>query len=357
MSSHGLHRWQQGFRLRELTREWGHLQRCLMNVVEGYSGLHPEIDSDVVAIALSTWSQLCMTGVSDSAEQFWKLQQAEAGGHIQDLEQALAAVDEIEKVRATEWHQAAHDLRGGLSVVTMTTTLLGHEELEEERRLESTAILQRSVISLQDMLNNLISLARLGAGHEQRSVAPFDAASLLHNFCALMMPVAQAQGLYLRGEGPNSLAVVGDSTKVQRILQKLVLNAIKYTDRGGIVLTWEMSREKDVSRWMISVQDTGPGLPAESNRPVAARLLEATEKTHEVEDHAAASGTSSNGDDHAQTLSSQSLKSSLRQQAGEGIGLSIVKGLCDLLDATLEVESSIGQGTTFRVTFPVSYPC
>jgi signal transduction histidine kinase len=229
---------------------------------------------------------------------------------------------------------------------------LNNEELQESERNQVAGILKRSVSSLHDMLNNLMELARLEAGHEKRTSSPFDAAALLSDVCLTMQPLAQAQGLLLRGEGPRTLLVEGDRAKVQRILQNLVLNALKYTQRGEIIVTWQTSRESDSKRWMISVQDTGPGFEGATGHSMLNRLREATQGAHEVEDKAIDDGTSSNHDAPAVTLASQSPL----QEAGEGIGLSIVKGLCDLLDATLELETSPGQGSTFRVTFPCSYP-
>lgn len=352
MVAHGLHRWQQGFRLRELTREWGYLQLCVVDELESYAHSHSELEPTALATALRALTHLCVAGVSDSTEQYWQLQQAEAAGRLRDLEQALVTVNEIEAARATGWHQAAHDLRGGVSVVSIATSLLNAEEMQESDRRQTTGILQKSVSSLHDMLNNLIELARLESGHEKRTPTPFDAAALLSDFCLTMQPVAQAQGLSLKGGGPRSLLVEGDHSKVQRILQNLVLNALKYTQRGEIIVTWETSRESDCERWMVSVQDTGPGFNGATGPSMMNRLREATRGAQQVEDKAINSGTSSNQDEPAVTLTSQSPL----QQAGEGVGLSIVKGLCDLLDATLELETSPGQGSTFRVTFPCFYP-
>ncbi len=359
MTAHGLHRWQQGFRLRELTREWGYLQLCVVDELESYARAHPEVEPATLATALRALTHLCVAGVSDSVEQYWQLQQAEAAGRLQELEQAVATVNEIETARAAGWHQAAHDLRGGVTVVSVATSLLNDDEVQEPERRQSAAILQKSVSSLHTMLDNLIDLARLDAGQEQRTVAPFDAAALLGDFCLIMQPVAQTHGLSLECEGPGSLPVEGDRAKVHRIVQNLVLNAIKYTPRGGINVRWETSQESDTRRWMVSVQDTGSGFNGALGASVMNRLRVATQGAQQIEATAVAEGTSSNQDEPAVTLASQSpyLPSSpLQEQVGEGIGLSIVKGLCDLMDATLEVETSRGQGSTFRVTFPCSYP-
>ncbi len=356
MAAHGLHRWQQGFRLRELTREWGYLQLCVVDEVEAYGKAHPELEATVIATALRSLTHLCIAGVSDSAEQYWQLHQIDAAGHVHDLERALNDLNSIEAARATGWHQAAHDLRGGLSVIAMASEVLNEQDIPESARLRSAALLQKSVSSLHEMLNNVLDLARIEAGQERRTIAPFDAAQLLGDFCQSLQPVAQTHGLFLECQGPGSLPVEGDRPKVQRIVQNLVLNALKYTQQGGVVVAWEKRKEQEHERWMVSVQDTGPGFPA-TGSSMANRLWQATQDAHELENTARASGTSSNQDTPALTRPSQSQSARpLSQQAGEGIGFSIVKGLCDLLDATLELESRSGQGSTFRVTFPCHYP-
>jgi signal transduction histidine kinase len=306
-------------------------------------------------LALRALTHLCVAGVSDSADEYWHLHQAEAAGQVRALEQALAEVNAIENARSVGWHQATHDLRGSITVVSAATHMLDDKNITEPERQQMTSLLGKGMSSLRDMLNNLTDLARLEAGHEQRTLAPLDAAVLLNAFCLTMRPLADSQGLYLRCEGPDSLPIEGDRAKVQRILQNLVLNALKHTEQGGVVVRWESRKESDADRWMVSVQDTGPGFDAATNIPIATQLRDATQEAHEVEDNATASGTSSNQDRPAVTLPSQSPRGSLQQQAGEGIGLSIVKGLCDLLDATLELETDTGQGSTFRVTFPCVY--
>lgn len=100
--------------------------------------------------------------------------------------------------------------------------------------------------------------------------------------------------------------VQGDSIKLQRIVQNLLLNAIKYTRQGGVRLEW--SGGSTSRQWQLSVTDTGPGL------------------------------STSGG-----------------QVAGEGIGLLIVRQLCTLLDGQLRLEESPKAGSRFTVILPQRY--
>jgi signal transduction histidine kinase len=215
-------------------------------------------------------------------------------------------------------------------------------------------MLQRGVSTLHEMLNDLMSLARLEAGQEQLLVAPFDAAVLLSDFCTTSLPLAQERGLQLKTVGPASLPVEGDRAKIQRILQNLLLNALKYTRHGGVTVIWGEAESSDTSNWMFCVQDTGPGLDAGPGAPLARQLYEATQVAHEV-DGSADEDAASDHIGNAPTVPAQSQTLPAHQLPGEGIGLSIVKRLCELLDASLELETSPGAGSTFRIILPRCY--
>lgn len=371
VTEHGLQRWQQGYQLSELTREWGQLQMALMEELEAYAAAHPDLEPPVMPAARRALSHMCWDGISDSTAQYWRLHQTEAAGHVRDLEQALATVHELDRLRAEAWREAAHDLRGSVSVVKGATSMLDRNDMPEPIRHQFFDILQTGVSSLHEMLNDLMDLARLEAGQEQRRVAPFDAARLLKDFCTTSLPLAHEHGLFLKMEGPDSLMVEGDRAKIQRILQNLLLNALKYTQRGGVMVLWGAGGARDIEEWMFCVQDTGPGLDAGPGAPLARQLFVATQHAHELEDHQVAVAVEAAvNDTHdpvpgqaaeegpsapAPTMPAQSKTLPSSQQPGEGVGLSIVKRLCELLDASLELETSPGAGSTFRVMLPRHY--
>jgi signal transduction histidine kinase len=350
---HGLQRWQQGYPLRELIAEWGYLQVCVVDELERYAAEHPSLDATVMPAARRAWSQLCASGVTQSATQYWRLQQAESAGHVNDLEKALSALQAIEQSRAEAWRTAAHDLRGSVTVVKGAATLLNESDAKQpELRDEVADMLTKSVSSLHEMLNDLLSLARLEAGHEQREIATFDAAALLRDFCVASQSAAAERGLYLKMDGPESMTVQGDRTKVLRIVQNLLLNAVKYTQRGGVSVTWGPDNGRDTDRWTFSVQDTGPGIDENRAAPLAQELHSATEAADDARD---ASTDRRRDMPAATTLPSASEALPQSEQPGEGVGLSIVKRLCELLDAGLELATKPGQGTTIRVILPRSY--
>ena len=203
---HGLHRWQQGYRLKELINE--------------------------------------------------RMQQAEAAGHLGDLRGALASVNQIERHRSTLFHQAVHDLKNDVVGVNLAASLLGDPTMAESDRLGSTTYLKQAVQGLNTMLEELMELVRLQAGQETRKIGTFDAAVLLTELCAAQQPFARERQLFLKVQGPARLAVDGDAEKTRRLAKNLVVNALKYTPSGGVEVTWGEEKEN----WWLMVMDTGPGM-------------------------------------------------------------------------------------------------
>ncbi len=353
-SAHGLQRWQQGYDLREVTREWARLQLCMADELEGYSSSHPQVDPRVMATARRAWAELCTESVSESVAKYFQLQQIEAKGHVADLAKAMEQLRELERSRAELWRQAAHDLRGNVGVVMNVTAGLALPSAPTPSRDKFLRLLQTNVSSLHSLLEDVMDLARLQAGHEHRNVKSFDAARVLREMCERMQPVAEGRSLFLKVEGPDTLPVEGDSPKIERIAQNLVLNGLKYTSRGGVTLSWGDSRQNDSHRWMLCVTDTGPGFHSGPGAPMAGALEEATEEARQVNE-TARTGVKPASDEPLQETTPSVDAQLVHQEPGEGIGLSIVKRLCELLDATMEMDSIPGQGTTLRIVFPRNY--
>ncbi len=355
-AAHGLQRWQQGYHLREVTREWGHLHLILVDELELYMRRNPAPVTEAMSTARRALAELCSQGVSESTSQYFELQQVEAVGHVRDLGQTLAEVREMERQRVELWRQAAHDLRGHVGAVANVSAGLTLENAPAAVRDRFVQLLQRSVSSLVAMLDDVMDLARLEAGHEKPEFVEFDAAALLQDLCDQMQPLAQARGLQMRVEGPASLQVVGDPIKTRRIAQNLILNAIKYTSEGGLSVAWGDSRENDAGRWMLCVQDTGPGFHGGPGAPLAGALQAASKESREVDERAGVDSTAPTdpSENHAApaAISPDLDVRPVHQERGEGIGLSIVKRLAGLIDASIEMESTAEVGTLMRVLIP-----
>lgn len=349
-AKHGLQRWQQGFRLEELMREWGVLHLCLMREFEAYAKAHPQWAISDQWAAAHELNLLIHDGVVTSTVHYAELERAEAAGRVSDLGQAVARLQDLERRRGQLLREAVHDLHGDMQSASNLAAVLGNKAIPEADRANYADRLQENMEMLGKMLTELMQLARLDAGEERRTVAPFDAARLAMDLCELNAARAAERGLYLRHSGPTPLAVNGDARKVHRLVQNLVVNALKYTEHGGVTLSWG----QEPGHWWLLVEDTGPGLLSGPGAPLAKGLRDATESAREADEQAAgSSGRASNVLNQADAGNDAPLPR--HQRAGEGIGLSIVKRLCDLLDASIELTSSGDSGTKVRLVFPLSY--
>ena len=236
--AHGTQRWQQGYDLHEVTREWACLHRCLVAELERFVAAHPELPAELAVEARLKLAEQIGEALSLSAEKYFRLERVAAAGSVHDLERALADVRDLERKRAELWQQAAHDLRGNLGVVSNVAEGLHFQGLPAERRQDFLAMLRNNVTALRHLLDDVTELARLQAGQEKRRLAEFDAAELLQGLAGDVRVVAEARGLFVATLGPDRLDVEGDPVKVRRVAQNLLLNALKYTASGGVTIEW-----------------------------------------------------------------------------------------------------------------------
>jgi signal transduction histidine kinase len=349
-NAHAQHRWQQGYDLRSLTREWGQLNFSIIGIIDRYEMEQVTLPRGALTEARCVWAEMYNESLSESVVEYHRLLQAEAAMRANELKSALEELRELERARGEVLRSATHDLRGSLNIVSGSMEIMNGEDLPPQMREQGQQMLKRGVSALNHMLSDLMDMARLEAGQEQRHIEPFDAAKVLAELCDASRGLAESRGLQLNCEGQSTLPVEGDRVKMHRIAQNLLLNAIKYTHRGGVTVSWNLLSS---DRWMLTVQDTGPGIHANA-APFAKELESATHIAHAIEnDH-----DEKNLRGKKPTVSNTSGTTLLPAEAtgaGEGIGLSIVKRLCELLDASLELESTPGIGTLFRVTFPLRY--
>jgi signal transduction histidine kinase len=189
------------------------------------------------------------------------------------------------------------------------------------------AVLEQGISSVTHMLNSLLDLSKLESGTDNVELSQVNIADVLNTMVKEYKAMAASKGLTLVSDGPEELVVQTDPEKVHRIAQNLIVNALKYTQEGEIRLSWK----KEPKRWLLLVRDTGPGMQDIVGSPVAQEM---------------------NKPDSSRE---QSFVTGPHGYKGEGIGLTIVKRLCDLLDAGISMESKLGAGTLFTVQFPLEY--
>lgn len=342
---HGLHRWHKGYSLHEILSELAHFHRSLLAELGLFWEQYPTVESGGLLAAHQRVSLLVHEAISGSIAQYDEFQKAEAIERAVNLQRALDNVNELGRQRGAMLRVASHDLRSSFSVIQGAASLLDMPDNTEQERTEMLQILHRNFPRLASMLTELMDLARLEAGREALQIKSFDAAALLRNLVEAAQPLAQERGLFLNANGPDQLLVMGDPTKIDRIAQNLLTNALKNTREGQVSVSW--SRENQF-RWLLSIQDTGPGLSAGSALWLSDQLRPSVESNAVFTENTPAVNLVSKPASAPGILPAQAGE-------GEGIGLYIVKRLCELLNASLDVETRPGTGTIVRIRLPSQY--
>jgi signal transduction histidine kinase/CheY-like chemotaxis protein len=202
-----------------------------------------------------------------------------------------------------------HDLLQPLNAARLTLSALA-EMMEAQQAGLLIDQVDRSLVTLEDLLRSLLEIAKLDAGALRPDVRPLALAPLFEQLRNEFAPLAARQGLSLRIRNPQ-LAVSSDAMMLRRILQNLLANAIRYTRSGGVVMG---CRRRD-GRICVQVSDTGPGI-AQTQQEAIFREFQRGE-------------------------------ASATDQAGFGLGLSIVRRFATVLGHEVRLSSQVGKGSTF----------
>ncbi len=250
--AHGLHRWQKSFDLLNTMRELSHLTQILYSELTIFQELFPQTDTTLLLQVHQQIAQIMQETMEGSVFKFDELQRLEAVQRATTLQQALTKMTELSQERVNLLRTSTHDLQGGLGIINGAAYMLKLEGLSKEQREQYLAMLSRNLASVEIMLTELMDLSRIEAGEETLQIQSVDVSSLLSEIVESGQTLAHERRLVLRATGPALLSVETDPIKLQRIMQNLLLNALKYTPTGFISISWSLENE---ARWLVSIQD------------------------------------------------------------------------------------------------------
>ena len=215
----------------------------------------------------------------------------------------------------------SHELRTPMNGVLGMAHLLSRSTLTPEQTAQVDTI-RNSGEGLMVVLNDILDLSKIEADRLELQTLPFDLPSVVEQTVSLWQGIARSKDLYLALKIDNPTAAVGflgDDTRIRQVLGNLISNAVKFTERGGVTVGVTIGRAgADAAAVVITVTDTGPGIPEEA----AKRLFQPF-----VQQDA----------------------STTRRHGGTGLGLSISRRLATLMGGTLGLTSAVGEGTTFTL--------
>ncbi|MGV3641227.1 MAG: PAS domain S-box protein [Adhaeribacter sp.] len=298
------------------------------------------------------WQQACERGLAGEISRFdedilvnhlgqqewvrwevwpWYENEGESGGIIlfmeQITEQKMARQELIEAKEQAEQAAIAktqflstmsHEIRTPMNAVIGLTHLLLQNKPRPDQ-LENLNTLRFSAGNLLDLINDILDFNKIEAGKIDFEQIAFSLEDLVRNIRLALAPQAEDKGLALKLMLDEELppVVLGDPMRLGQILTNLIGNAIKFTAQGKVSLTLHLeARDQETTTVLFQVKDTGIGIAAEHIDHIFERFTQATADT-------------------------------TRKFGGTGLGLAITKRLLELQGSQIQVDSVLGEGSTF----------
>jgi signal transduction histidine kinase len=243
----------------------------------------------------------------------------------QQLAAAHAELQSLDEMKSRFVSIAAHELRSPLTAINGYLELLmdnGAGCFTDLQR-DYLDIIQSSTHRLLSITSDLLDLTRIETGRLELVLQPIDLAALLRAVTNEYAAQIEAKGQQCTLLIPDGLpAALCDSLRASQILGNLISNATKYTPAGGAI-SIQLERAADEGFLQVAVRDTGVGIPVAEQKRVFERFFRAS--------NALAAGA-----------------------LGAGLGLHITRALVELHGGEIWLESEVGQGATFFVTFPIT---
>lgn len=240
------------------------------------------------------------------------------------LEDARRRAEAAAQAKSNFLAMMSHEIRSPMNGIISVGEMLGKSKLDEEQN-QLVTIINQSASTLLTILDDVLDLSKIEAGKLQINNHQFELPSVLTGVTNLLAQGFKQKNVELSIDLADDLpkAVVGDSNRIRQIMYNLLSNALKFTEKGSVQLV--ATREESVAGHpctvRIAITDTGIGI----NSKTMNRLFQPFE---------------------------QADSSIARQYGGTGLGLSICRRLADLMGGNIEVDSTVGKGSTFALTIP-----
>jgi len=258
--------------------------------------------------------------------------QDRAHAEAPELERAMVETERAARHSAEAANKAksqflagmSHELRTPLNGVLGYAQLLAMEGGLNARQARGVNTIHQSGLHLLALINDILDLARIEAGHTDLNPAPLNLRHLLQSVDELMRVKADEKGLAFEIDAAPDLpgAVLADERRLRQVLLNLLGNAIKFTDTGSVrLLASAQSTGPAKVRLQLDVEDTGVGMRPDDLE----RIFEPFRQVGDVE----------------------------RRSGGTGLGLAITRALVNDMGGQVQVSSELGRGTRFRVELPM----
>jgi PAS domain S-box-containing protein len=242
---------------------------------------------------------------------------------IKSLGETLDVAEKSNKAKSEFLANMGHEIRSPMNAIMGMTELVLSSKITSDQR-ENLEIAQNSSLNLMGLINDLMDFSKIEAGQLKIESIPFDLRGQIENSCESLAIRGYQKNLEMYCDiAPKIPTLIGDPLRLNQVLINLVNNAIKFTDKGEIIVRVERLKEKEIAGENIFlhffVSDTGIGISEDRCALIFERFTQADSST-------------------------------TRKYGGSGLGLTISRHLVELMDGELWVDSVVGKGTVFHFT-------
>lgn len=249
---------------------------------------------------------------------------------VQERREAEAEAVEASRAKSAFLANMSHELRTPLNAVIGYTELIQEDLSYGDEGLDSLDIagiqddltkVHQAAKHLLALINDILDLSKVEAGKMDLHLESFGVGELVEEVLDTVRPLVDFDVIQMQARGDAGVELVADRTKLKQVLLNLTGNAVKFTERGQIILEFE-DRYIDHERWVvIGVRDTGVGIAEENIDGLFEPFTQADGST-------------------------------TRRYGGTGLGLAICKRFCEMMGGRVELHSRLNEGTSAQVFLP-----